>query len=110
MGRHETGTSVEEGSLPLVAGLVGAAIVVLFVLPGPRHAVARWLGFDSVRIEPGVTVPTTATATVPTGSTDAASAVTTTAVVTTVEPQIDLGPAVSISEAMHEVTRVAAVG
>ena len=26
-------------------------------LPGPRRAVARWLGFDSVRIEPGVSVP-----------------------------------------------------
>ncbi|HZX53647.1 MAG TPA: hypothetical protein VFE86_03155 [Ilumatobacteraceae bacterium] len=43
-----------------VAALVVVAVVVLLlVLPGPRRAVARWLGFDSVRIEPGVTVPAT---------------------------------------------------
>jgi hypothetical protein len=52
---------------------------VLIVVPGPRRAVARWLGFDSVRIEPGVTVPTTAS---------------------TIARQIDLGPAVSIEQAM----------
>jgi hypothetical protein len=69
--------------VPLVAGLVAAAIIVLLVLPGPRRAVARWLGFDSVRIEPGVTVPTTATS----------------AAATTIEPQIGLGPAVSMDEA-----------
>ena len=72
--------------VPLVAGLVAAAIVVLVILPGPRRAVARWLGFDSVRIEPGVTVPTaTTTATVTASS--------------TIEPHIDLGPAVSLQQA-----------
>jgi len=39
--------------MPLVVGLVAAAIIVLLVVPGPRRAVGRWLGFDSVRIEPG---------------------------------------------------------
>ena len=33
--------------------------LVLVVVPGPRRAIARWLGFDSVRIEPAVTMPTT---------------------------------------------------
>jgi hypothetical protein len=75
--------------LPLVAGLVAAAIVLLLLLPGPRRAVARWLGFDSVRIEPGVTLPTSTTS-----PTSTASA--------TVEPQIDLGPTVSIESAMAQ--------
>jgi hypothetical protein len=49
------------GRVPRLAGaLVALVLVVVVALPGPRHAVARWLGFDSVRIEPGVTVPTTA--------------------------------------------------
>jgi hypothetical protein len=44
--------------LTLAGAMVAVAVVVIAVLPGPRHAVARWLGFDSVRIEPGVvTVP-----------------------------------------------------
>ena len=46
------------GRVPRLAGASLALVVVAVVaLPGPRHAVARWLGFDSVRIEPGVTVP-----------------------------------------------------
>ena len=78
--------------VPLVACLMAAAIVVVMVaLPGPRRVVARWLGFDSVHIEPGVTVPTTATATSVASS-----------VVTAVEPQIDLGPAASIEEAQAQ--------
>jgi len=80
--------------VPLVACLVAAAIVVLVIaLPGPRRAVARWLGFESVRIEPGVTVPTTTTTTATRATSGASS------VVTSVEPNIDLGPAVSIGEA-----------
>ncbi|MBK5332770.1 MAG: hypothetical protein JJD93_12410 [Ilumatobacteraceae bacterium] len=48
------------GRVPRLTGaLVALVVVALVVLPGPRHAVARWLGFDSVRIEPGVTVPPT---------------------------------------------------
>ena len=66
----------------LAALAVAAVVVLLLVLPGPRRAVARWLGFDSVRIEPGVTVPST---------------VDTSPVA---EPQLQLGPAVSIDAAM----------
>src|SRR4029079_7885760 len=79
--------------VPLVAGLVAAAIVLIVIaVPGPRRAVARWLGFDSVRIEPGVTVPTTTTT-----ATTATSVVS--SGVASVEPNLDLGPAVSIGEA-----------
>lgn len=55
--------------------------VLIVALPGPRRVVARWLGFDSVRIQPGVTVPTTSAA-LP-------------------EPALDLGPEVSIDTAMQ---------
>lgn len=80
------------GRAPRLAGaLAAAAIVVTVALPGPRHAVARWLGFDSVRIEPGVTVPTSAPATtVPASSTSVSVPV----------PALGLGPAVSIDAAM----------
>ena len=62
-------------------------------LPGPRHAVARWLGFESVRIEPGVTVPTTAPATTaPLASTSVS--------VPGPTPELGLGPDVSIDAAM----------
>ena len=44
---------------PRLAGALAAiAVLATVALPGPRHAVARWLGFDSVHIEPNVTVPT----------------------------------------------------
>ncbi|MEP7113653.1 MAG: hypothetical protein ABI862_10335, partial [Ilumatobacteraceae bacterium] len=84
--------------LPVLAGaLVAFAVVVVVALPGPRHAVGRWLGFDSVRIEPGVTVPTQAT------STSVASSV----VGSTTEPGepapvLDVGVSVSIDEAMSQ--------
>jgi hypothetical protein len=86
--------------IPRLAGaLAVAAAVTVVALPGPRHAVARWLGFDSVRIEPGVTVPmqsTTSLGSVPNGSTPVtnppAGAV----------PELDLGPPLSIAEAMSQ--------
>jgi len=81
--------------MPLVVGLVAAAIIVLLVVPGPRRAVGRWLGFDSVRIEPGVTVPTTTTGT----TTATATSTATSAATSTIAPQIDLGPAVSLEQA-----------
>ena len=74
-----------------------AAAVTVVVLPGPRHAVARWLGFDSVRIEPGVTVPTQATST-----TIASSTVGSSVVATSPAPALDLGAPVSIDEAMSQ--------
>jgi hypothetical protein len=79
----------------LAGALVAVVVVGVVVLPGPRRAVARWLGFDSVRIEPGVTLPTTTlptTTLVPT----IVTAVTTTVAV----PDLDLDPPVSIDEAM----------
>jgi len=79
---------------PQLAIAVIAVLVVLFVaLPGPRRAVARWLGFDSVRIEPGVTLPTTSEPS--TVASEASAAATT----TVVQPNLDLGRAVSIDEA-----------
>jgi hypothetical protein len=91
------------GRVPRLAGaLVAALVAVVVVLPGPRHAVARWLGFDSVRIEPGVTVPTTASPTTsgPATSGPATSGPSTTAVVPEANPVLDLDPAVSIATAM----------
>jgi hypothetical protein len=71
--------------------------VAAAVLPGPRRAVARWLGFDSVRIEPNVTLLTTTTPTTPASDVTTATVATSTTVAT---PPFDLGPAVSIEEAM----------
>jgi len=88
------------GRVPRLAGaLVSLALVAIFALPGPRHAVARWLGFDSVRIEPGVTVPSTQT-----GSTTS-SVARTVPVASVVEPtalpvpDLGLGPSLSIARA-----------
>lgn len=82
--------------LPRLAGALAAIVVVAMIaLPGPRRAVARWLGFDSVRIEPGVTVPTTAAPTTIPVITVADSPSTT-------QPAIDIGPAVSIDEAIEQ--------
>ena len=81
--------------------LAGAVVVVLavalIVVPGPRRVIARWLGFDSVRIEPGtITVPTpvsTEPATDPPGTTSASTT-------TTPVPALGLGAPVSIAVAM----------
>ena len=90
---------------PRLAGALIAVIVIAVVLlPGPRRALGRWLGFDSVRIEPGVTVPTEApppttgpVATVPAGS---GPAPTTTAEVPSIASALDLGPSMSMVQAM----------
>jgi hypothetical protein len=85
---------------------VAVAVVVIAVLPGPRHAVARWLGFDSVRIEPGaVTVPTSSESTTTSSSTSgpptSATTLPTTIVPTTIAAFVPgLGSSVSIEEAM----------
>ncbi len=82
-----------------VAGAVSLALVVVAVaLPGPRRAVARWLGFDSVRIEPAVTVPTTSAVPSTTIGAPAATSTTTTVPV----PALHLGDAVSIDAAMAQ--------
>ncbi len=78
------------------AGALAAAVVVAMVaLPGPRRAVARWLGFDSVRIEPGVTLPTTSLP-----PTSLPPTIVTAVTATVAEPGLDLGASVSIGEAM----------
>lgn len=88
-------------ALRLAVVLVAVLAVVTVVLPGPRHAVARWLGFDSVRIEPGVTVPTTATpSTTSTTTVPTAASTATTASTTLPEPDLGLGPAISIGAAI----------
>ncbi len=82
--------------------LVVAAVVA--VLPGPRHVIARWLGFESVRIEKVVTPPTAAATTAaeattsPTQSPSSPSPSTSTST-TVAAPVFDLGSAVSITEA-----------
>ncbi|MEA3186102.1 MAG: hypothetical protein QOJ74_2579 [Ilumatobacteraceae bacterium] len=89
----------------LVVALASAFVVILTVVafPGPRHAVGRWLGFDSVRIQPGVTVPTTAplpTTPPSSPSSEPTSARQPVTVPTTVAPPpLDLGPAMSIEAA-----------
>lgn len=81
-------------ALRFAGAVVIVLVVVAIALPGPRRAVARWLGFDSVRIEPSVPVPASdAPATSGLGP-----VVTTTAP----EPALDLGAAVSIDDAMEQ--------
>jgi hypothetical protein len=94
----------------LFAGALAAvAVLAVVTLPGPRHAVARWLGFDSVRIEPGVTVPTTiasttiaSTTSVPATSATLTSSppiVTTTTATSVASTALDLGEPVSMEAA-----------
>jgi hypothetical protein len=84
-------------ALLIVLGLIVA------IVPGPRRVVARWLGFDSVKIETGVTLPvTTATVaptivTVPSTSTAATVATSTT---TTEIQAFDLDASLSIDQAV----------
>jgi hypothetical protein len=85
----------------LVGALVALAVAVVVVLPGPRRAVARWLGFDSVRIEPGATVPTTASPTIDT-ATQASNAGSPPSTATSVDASLHLGPALSIDAAMSQ--------
>jgi hypothetical protein len=86
-----------------VASVVIVAVAV-FGLPGPRHAVGRWLGFDSVRIEPGVTVPVT-TSVAPTVTqvvTPTATTTVATTITTTIADALNLGPVLSIDEARSQ--------
>ena len=88
------------GRIPRLAGALVALIVVAIVaLPGPRHAVARWLGFDSVRIEPGVTVPSTQTGSTTTSVARAVPAESVVESTTLPVPDLGLGPSLSIERA-----------
>lgn len=92
----------------LLAGAFAAvAVLAVVTLPGPRHAIARWLGFDSVRIEPGVTVPaatttshtaTTLSVAIPTLSSTTEVAATTTA--SNLLPDLGLGSSMALTEAI----------
>ncbi len=84
-----------------VAGV--ALLIAIAALPGSRHAIARWLGFDSVRIEPGVTVPTTAAPTTAATATTNPSAERPTGAPSTTSiaaPDLGLGAAVSLADAI----------
>jgi hypothetical protein len=88
------------GRIPRFAGaLVALAVVAIVALPGPRHAVARWLGFDSVRIEPGVTVPSTHTGSTTTSVAQTVPAGSVAAPTTLPVPELGLGPPLSIDQA-----------
>jgi hypothetical protein len=89
------------GRVPrLAVALVAVLVVALVALPGPRHAVARWLGFDSVRIEPGVTVPpTTSASTTTTQAPPTVSAGSVVEPTTLPVPDLGLGSSISIEEA-----------
>ena len=90
----------------LAGALAGMVVLAVVTLPGPRHAIARWLGFDSVRIEPGVTVPTTTgvptTTTVSSTATTLSSTTEVAAITTTSNPLPDLGlgSSMALAEAM----------
>lgn len=89
-------------ALRLAAAVVVVLAVALVAVPGPRRAIARWLGFDSVQIEPGVvTVPPTISTTPATTATTVPS---TTAVSTTTAPvpALGLGVPLSIAVAMSD--------
>ena len=87
-------------SLRLVGVVVVVLAVALVAVPGPRRAIARWLGFDSVHIEPGaVTV-----ATVPTSIAPATNLPSTTVVATSAAPVPELGLGVPVSITVATVT------
>ena len=88
------------GRVPRLAGaLVALGVVAIVALPGPRHAVARWLGFDSVRIEPGVTVPSTQTGSTTTSAARTVPAGSVVEPTTLPVPELGLGPPQSIERA-----------
>jgi Domain of unknown function (DUF4367) len=95
--------SVGRAAVRLAFALLVVAGLVVAILPGPRRVVARWLGFDSVKIETGVTLPVPTTTVAPTIVTVPSTAVSPVAAETTttaVVPVLDLGAAVSIDQAM----------
>ncbi|HEX2785240.1 MAG TPA: hypothetical protein VHN36_16775, partial [Ilumatobacteraceae bacterium] len=89
----------------LAVALAALLMIAIAGLPGPRHAIARWFGFDSVRIEPDVTVPTTAvptTAAPTTASSVELSAGSPTTTTSLAEPDLGLGAAVSLADAVTQ--------
>jgi hypothetical protein len=89
-------------ALRFAGAVVVVLAVVLIALPGPRRAVARWLGFDSVRIEPAPTVPTTLVSPTTRPATAQSTIVTTTTAIVVDEAILELGPAMSIDSAMTQ--------
>jgi hypothetical protein len=91
----------------LAVALAALLMIAIAGLPGPRHAIARWFGFDSVRIEPDVTVPTTAAPTTVAPTTVSsvelpAGSPTTTTTTSLAEPDLGLGAAVSLADAVTQ--------
>jgi hypothetical protein len=86
-------------TVALAVAVAVVAMIAVVALPGPRRALGRWLGFDSVRIEPGVTVPTSAppATSIPSGSQPLPAVTTTVA-----EPDLGLGTAVSMAAAISK--------
>ena len=84
------------------ASLVAAAIAAsMLILPGPRGAVARWFGFDSVRIErgPAPTVPASATTDTTAAAPGQPSASTSATSLPAADALAGLGPGVSSADA-----------
>jgi hypothetical protein len=85
--------------------IAGAAllvlVVVLIALPGPRRAVARWLGFDSVRIEQAPAVPTTPVPSTNVPASESSTIVTSTTIAVD-EIALDLGASTSLDAAMAQ--------
>ena len=85
--QHSDGRSVRR-ILVACAACVAAAIIVVVLVPGPRHSIAHWFGIGSTRLETPTTVGTSARP--PTPSRDAEPPGTTSPPVT--EPVTSLGP------------------
>ncbi len=84
------------------ASLVAVAIAAsVLILPGPRGAVARWFGFDSVRIErgPAPTVPASTTTDTTTAAPGRPSASTSDTSPAAADALPGLGPSVSSADA-----------
>ena len=95
-------TPAQPPSRRLRASLVAAAIAAsVLILPGPRGAVARWFGFDSVRIErgPAPTVPASATTDTTAAAQAQPSAATSDTSTVPVDALAGLGPSVSSVDA-----------
>jgi hypothetical protein len=90
-------TTTHRRGLRVASAVAIVLVVIVVALPGPRRAVARWLGFDSVRIEPAVTVPTTVARSTTTETVD-----TVTTAVAVPAPALDLGIAIPISDAIAQ--------
>jgi hypothetical protein len=82
-----------------LAAAVVLLVVVLVVLPGPRHTIARWFGVGSVRIDPVPTPASSAPSTDENGATATTATTATSGAGSNPDP-LGLGPAVGPDEAV----------